>query len=72
MLELAGTPHDAAYLSNGDNWISLDEACELLEAGVKQTGDPQFARTRRRSHCPPERGHPGGDACCARWARSRP
>ena len=44
VLELAGTPHDAAYLSNGDNWISLDEACEMLEAGVKQTGDPQFAR----------------------------
>ncbi len=44
VLEQAGCSHDATYLQNGDHWISLDEACELFEAGVQETGDPLFAR----------------------------
>jgi diguanylate cyclase (GGDEF)-like protein len=44
MLEHAVTPHDAAFLENIDNWISLDEAVALLEAGVHVTGDSQLAR----------------------------
>jgi diguanylate cyclase (GGDEF)-like protein len=44
MLAHAVTPHDAAFLENADNWISLDEAVALLEAGVHVTGDPQLGR----------------------------
>src|SRR5580693_5651117 len=44
LLERSGVEHEAAYLENADNWISLDDACALLEAGVEQTGDPSFAR----------------------------
>jgi diguanylate cyclase (GGDEF)-like protein len=44
LLERAGTKHEASYLENVDNWISLDEACTLLEAGALETGDPTFAR----------------------------
>jgi diguanylate cyclase (GGDEF)-like protein len=40
----AGSPYDAAYLENIENWISLDEACALLEAGAKVTGEDTFAR----------------------------
>src|SRR3984957_8493860 len=43
---LAGgsTTHDAAYLENLENWISLDEACALLAAGAQITGEDDFAR----------------------------
>jgi diguanylate cyclase (GGDEF)-like protein len=44
LLARAGCQHDAYYLNNVDNWISLDEACALLEAGVQETGDALFAR----------------------------
>jgi diguanylate cyclase (GGDEF)-like protein len=44
LLERAEIKHDAAYLGNADNWVSLDDACAMLEAGVRQTGDPSFAR----------------------------
>jgi diguanylate cyclase (GGDEF)-like protein len=44
LLERAGSKRPASYLENIENWISLDEACALLEAGVHQTGDPMFAR----------------------------
>ncbi len=44
LLESAKAKHDAAYLEDIDNWISLDEACALLEAGARETGDPRFAR----------------------------
>jgi diguanylate cyclase (GGDEF)-like protein len=36
--------HDAAYLENIENWISLDEACALLEAGARITGEESFPR----------------------------
>ena len=44
LLKRAGAKHDVSYLGNVDNWISLDEACALLEAGALETGDPTFAR----------------------------
>jgi diguanylate cyclase (GGDEF)-like protein len=44
LLARAGIEHEPTYLENVDNWISLDEACALLEAGVAQTGDRSFAR----------------------------
>ena len=44
LLERAGIRHEPAYLENVDNWISLDEATAMFEAGVHETGDQQFAR----------------------------
>src|SRR3984893_8415863 len=44
LLELAEIKRDPSYLENVDNWISLDEATAMFEAGVQQTGDPLFAR----------------------------
>jgi diguanylate cyclase (GGDEF)-like protein len=44
LLERAGAKHSAAYLEKVENWISLDEASALLEAGAVQTGEPAFAR----------------------------
>ena len=44
LLELSQAKREVAYLENVDNWVSLDEATALLEAGVAQTGDPLFAR----------------------------
>jgi len=44
LLESARAKHEAPYLENIDNWISLDEACALLKAGALKTGDPTFAR----------------------------
>jgi diguanylate cyclase (GGDEF)-like protein len=44
LLERAGSAHEASYLENVDNWVSLDEACALLEAGALVIGDPRFAR----------------------------
>jgi diguanylate cyclase (GGDEF)-like protein len=44
LLERAGVKHEPAYLENVENWISLDEATAMFEAGVELTGDPLFAR----------------------------
>jgi diguanylate cyclase (GGDEF)-like protein len=44
LLERAEVKHEVTYLENPENWVSLDEACAMLEAGVEQTGDPSFAR----------------------------
>jgi diguanylate cyclase (GGDEF)-like protein len=44
LLERAKVKREPAYLENVDNWVSLDEACAMLEAGVQQTGDASFAR----------------------------
>ncbi|HYM54125.1 MAG TPA: GAF domain-containing protein, partial [Solirubrobacteraceae bacterium] len=44
LLERAASRHEVAYLENLDNWISLNEACALLQAGAQVTGDPTFAR----------------------------
>jgi diguanylate cyclase (GGDEF)-like protein len=44
LLERAQIRHEPSYLENVDNWISLDEATAMFEAGVLQTGDPLFAR----------------------------
>src|ERR1039458_5913499 len=44
LLKRSGSKFEASYLENVDNWISLDEACALLEAGALETGDPTFAR----------------------------
>ena len=44
LLKHAATTRQASYLEDIDNWISLDEACALLAAGVHQTEDPIFAR----------------------------
>jgi diguanylate cyclase (GGDEF)-like protein len=40
----AGSPHDAAYLEDIEHWISLDEACALLEAGARVLGEEDFPR----------------------------
>jgi diguanylate cyclase (GGDEF)-like protein len=44
LLEYAGVRREPSYLENVDNWISLEEATALLEAGVHQSGDELFAR----------------------------
>jgi diguanylate cyclase (GGDEF)-like protein len=44
LLERAALEREPAYLESVDNWISLDEATALFEAGVQLTGDPLFAR----------------------------
>jgi diguanylate cyclase (GGDEF)-like protein len=44
LLERAEIKYEVSYLENVDNWISLDEATAMFEAGVRQTGDPLFAR----------------------------
>jgi diguanylate cyclase (GGDEF)-like protein len=44
LLERADVKREPSYLENVDNWISLDEATAMFEAGVQQTGDPLFAR----------------------------
>jgi diguanylate cyclase (GGDEF)-like protein len=44
LLERAEVKREPSYLENVDNWISLDEATAMFEAGVQQTGDPLFAR----------------------------
>ncbi len=40
----AASPHDHLHLENVDNWISHEQACALLEAGIEVTGEPAFAR----------------------------
>jgi diguanylate cyclase (GGDEF)-like protein len=44
LLSAADTEHDAAFLSDPDNWISLDEAVSLLEGAQEITGDRLLAR----------------------------
>jgi diguanylate cyclase (GGDEF)-like protein len=44
VLEQAASEHDARYLEDIEHWISLDEACALLEAGARVTGEQTFAR----------------------------
>jgi diguanylate cyclase (GGDEF)-like protein len=44
LLQRAGVDRETSYLENVDNWVSLDEACAMLQAGVELTGDPAFAR----------------------------
>jgi diguanylate cyclase (GGDEF)-like protein len=44
LLERAGVEHEASYLENVENWISLDQATAMFQAGVDLTGDPLFAR----------------------------
>ncbi len=44
LLQRAGSRREVSYLESVDNWISLEEATALLQAGVHQTGDPLFAR----------------------------
>jgi diguanylate cyclase (GGDEF)-like protein len=44
LLGRAQIHREASYLESVDNWISLDEATAMFEAGVEQTGDPMFAR----------------------------
>src|SRR6202007_2306640 len=43
-LRRPGVEYEPAYLESTDNWVSLDEACAMLQAGVEQTGDEHFAR----------------------------
>ena len=44
LLREAGSTRGAPYLEEVDNWISLSEACALLAAGVRVSGDEHFAR----------------------------
>jgi diguanylate cyclase (GGDEF)-like protein len=44
VLDAARSTHNVAFLQDTDNWVSLGEAVALLEAGVKVSGDPHFAR----------------------------
>jgi diguanylate cyclase (GGDEF)-like protein len=44
VLERAGSKHEPSYLESVENWISLDEATAMFEAGIHETGDAQFAR----------------------------
>lgn len=44
LLDRACVPHREAYLESVDNWVSLEQACAMLQAGVDLTGDPSFAR----------------------------
>jgi diguanylate cyclase (GGDEF)-like protein len=44
LLAEAASPHNERFLTNPENWISLDEAMDLLAAGAKVTSDPAFAR----------------------------
>jgi diguanylate cyclase (GGDEF)-like protein len=42
LLARAGTHHDPLFLEDTDNWVSLEEAMALLEAGIAVTGDPDL------------------------------
>jgi diguanylate cyclase (GGDEF)-like protein len=44
LLERAAINREPSYLENVDNWISLDQATAMFQAGVDLTGDPLFAR----------------------------
>jgi diguanylate cyclase (GGDEF)-like protein len=43
LLRQAQSTREASYLEDTNNWISLAESSALLEAGVRVTGDPDFA-----------------------------
>jgi diguanylate cyclase (GGDEF)-like protein len=44
LLERAGVIREPSFLENVENWISLDEATAMLQAGVMESGDANFAR----------------------------
>ena len=44
VLDTAGSTRDIEFLEDTDNWVSLPEAVALLSAGVKVSGDHDFAR----------------------------
>jgi diguanylate cyclase (GGDEF)-like protein len=44
VLDAAGSARDLEFLQDTDNWVSLAEAVALLDAGVKVSGDRDFAR----------------------------
>src|ERR1700716_3146278 len=44
LLVEAGSKRSEQFLKNPENWVSLDEAMDLLAAGAKATRDPGFAR----------------------------
>jgi diguanylate cyclase (GGDEF)-like protein len=44
LMRTAGSERAAGYLEDVSNWVSLDEACALLDAGAAVTGEPLFAR----------------------------
>jgi diguanylate cyclase (GGDEF)-like protein len=44
LLGRAGSNREPSYLENVENWISLEEATALLQAGVEESGDSAFAR----------------------------
>jgi diguanylate cyclase (GGDEF)-like protein len=44
LLAQAASTRTPAYLEDLNNWVSLDEACALLDAGARVTDDPSFAR----------------------------
>jgi diguanylate cyclase (GGDEF)-like protein len=44
LLERAGGTREPSFLENVENWISLDEATAMLQAGVEESGDANFAR----------------------------
>jgi diguanylate cyclase (GGDEF)-like protein len=44
LLREAGSRRSIPHLEDADNWISLPEACSLLAAGVRVSGEASFAR----------------------------
>src|ERR1700732_3167789 len=44
LLERAEIKREPSYLENVDNWVSLNDATEMCEAGVHEPGDALFAR----------------------------
>jgi diguanylate cyclase (GGDEF)-like protein len=44
MLELAASTHSADYLEDVGNWVSMDEAMSLMDAGEVVTRDRAFSR----------------------------
>ena len=44
LLRVAGSSRERSYLENVEHWVSLEEACALLDAGVEVADDPLFAR----------------------------
>src|SRR4051812_5987033 len=44
VLDRAGWTEGSAYLENNENWVTLDMATALLQAGVDVLGDPTLPR----------------------------
>src|SRR4051794_11399978 len=44
LLARAGSQRTLAFLEDRENWVSLDEAMALLDAGARVTEDPTFPR----------------------------